>query len=234
MSLKSSSIYSTCRTNRQVAQVRSSRSVFSIYEDSATATSGNIKPSSSSSNDDSSSSSSSTCSYQPLPPPPPTTHLERLSEFELHKIESMYRSIGSLVCVSTCTCDLFTTTSEQIAHLLNDCWRLQVASTVPLWLLDTGYNPKRERQLRLMFVDRRTAFPLMRRPIVIRERDQVKCPANTGVDSRKLTFTLQNGQLVCLIEFADFLACHEFFKFYQDITSNSRLVIKYFSLKDFL
>lgn len=222
VSIRSSNIYSTCRTTSRVPLVRSSRSVFSIYEDTSRPADDSASSSSSAS---SSVLSSATCQQQQQQQPPSqlpqrsTPTLERLSEFELHRIESMYRSIGSLVCVAASTCHLFTTTSEQIAHLLHDCWRLQAASTVPLWLLDTGYNPKRERQLRLMFVDRRTAFPLMRQPIVIRARDQLRCPNG---DQRRLTFTLQNKQLVCLIEFGDFLACHDFFKFYQDLLHNPR------------
>lgn len=91
---------------------------------------------------------------------------------------------------------------------------------VPLWLLDTGYNPKRERQLRLMFVDRTTAFPLVKKPIRVFQREQFKCPNG----DKRLTFTLQNKQLVCLVEFADFLACHDFFKFYQDLIQNTRYI----------
>lgn len=143
-----------------------------------------------------------------------------------------------MVLVSPCTCDLFTTTSEQIASLLNDCWNLEVNSIVPVWLFDTGLNPKRKKQLRLLFVDRHTAFPIgattstpttrnlkssllasaLSQPILISELNMPKNPDN----DKRVTFTLNNGQLVCLIQFYDFTSCQEFYKFFTDICDNPK------------
>ena len=136
----------------------------------------------------------------------------------MKKIESMYRSIGALVYVSGCTCDFYTTTSEQIANLLNDCWKLETNSVVPVWVFDTGYNPKREKRLRLVFVDRHTAFPITTKPILINKLNQLKNPSN----DKRLTFTLRNKQLVCLLQFYDFFTCQEFYKFYLDIARSAR------------
>lgn len=143
-----------------------------------------------------------------------------------------------MVLVSPCTCDLFTTTSEQIASLLNDCWNLEVNSIVPVWLFDTGLNPKRKKQLRLLLVDRHTAFPIgattttpttrnlkssplahaLSQPILISELNMPKNPDN----DKRVTFTLDNGQLVCLIQFYDFTSCQEFYKFFTDICDSPK------------
>ena len=232
ISIKSSSIYSSCRgsigpsfsVNPHLTGgsgggggVRSSRSVFSIYEEeddeicsgssSTSSTGGRLSSSSAS--------SSSSSSHNIL-----SSKLERLSEFELKKIESMYRSIGSLVHVSSCTCDFFTTTSEQIASLLGDCWKLEVSSIVPVWIFNTGFNPKRAKQLRLLFVDRHTAFPLTTKNILIDSLNQLQNPGN----DKRLTFTLRNKQLVCLVQFFDFFSCQEFYKFYTNLTLSPRNV----------
>ena len=233
VSIKSSSIYSSCRgsigpsfTNSNVAAVRSSRSVFSIYEEEDEICT-NSSGSSSSSSSTSSSSSSSTAGRLSSSSASSSCNnilsnnkLERLNEFEIKKIESMYRSIGSIVYVSACTCDFFTTTSEQIANLLHDCWKLEINSIVPIWIFDTGFNPKRSKQLRLLFVDRHTAFPLTTKTILINKWNELKNPTN----DKRLTFTLRNKQLVCLIQFFDFFSCQEFFKFYTNLVMNPRNV----------
>lgn len=220
ISIKSSSIYSSCRGSigpsfnpNPTSAVRSSRSVFSIYEEEDES----CAASSASSALSSSSSSSSSASARHILTQN-SSKLERLSDYEMKKIESMYRSIGALVYVSACTCDFYTTTSEQIANLLNDCWKLETNSIVPVWVFDTGYNPKREKKLRLVFVDRHTAFPITTKPILINKLNQLKNPSN----DKRLTFTLRNKQLVCLLQFYDFFTCQEFYKFYLDIAKSAR------------
>jgi hypothetical protein len=221
LSMKSNSIYSTCRMTPTagggIQPVRSSRSVFSIYEEEDEESCSAVSSNSSSS----AASNGPTAGHtrNPYFNTLSTTgsKLERLSDFEIKKIESFLSSLGSLVTVSSCTCDLFSTTSEQIANLLNDCWKAELSCMVPVWLLDTGFNPKRGKQLRLLFVDRRTAFPLSK-PILIKNAQQLRNPNN----DKRLTFTLQNKQLVCLIQFYDFLSCHEFFKFFTDLLRSSR------------
>lgn len=143
----------------------------------------------------------------------------------------MYRSMGCVVSVSPCTCDLFTTTSEHIANRLNDCWNLEISSIVPVWLFDTGLNPKRKKQLRLLFVDKCTAFPIgatqkttstssilnsFSKPILINESNLPKNPDN----DKSITFTLNNRQIVCLVQFNCFTSCQSFFKFFTDLLCN--------------
>jgi hypothetical protein len=240
MSIKSSSIYSSYRgfpsqhnqlnPNNSNTIVRSSRSVFSIYEEEDE----NVAncPASSSLSTTSSSSSSSSSSTSPYSNLTMTHHakLERLNEFDIKRIESMYRSIGSIVHVCSCTCDLYTTTSEQIANLLNECWNLEQNSIVPVWLFDTGLNPKRPKQLRLLLVDKSTAFPfhslsshlnenVISQPILMNHSNKLK---NPNCNEKRLTFTLNNKQLICLIQFYDLFTCKEFFKFYSDLEANPR------------
>jgi hypothetical protein len=232
LSIKSGSIYSTCRLNPNPnhASVRNSRSVFSIYEEENETCSTSSCVSSASNNSMTQNNLSSHVGSK----------LERLTDLEIKKIESMYRSIGSLVYVSACTCDLLTTNSEQIADLLNNCWKLEIACLVPVWLFDTGFNLKRGKRLQLLFVNRRTAFPLIRKPIQIEHLNQFRNPNN----DKRLTFTTQNPddlkpislqnqnynclmrnddkQMVCLLQFADYLSCHEFFRFFKDIVDSPR------------
>ena len=105
-----------------------------------------------------------------------------------------------------------------------------------MWLFDTGLNPKRPKQLRLIFVDKHTAFPIaasshqtsdqqspqmlsmFSQPILINHLNQLKNPDN----DKRLTFTLNNKQLVCLIQFNQYTACQSFFKFYSDLAANPR------------
>lgn len=230
LSIKSNSIYSSYRGFQSQPQsntiVRSSRSVFSIYEEEDENSASCAASSSLSTT--SSSSSSSTSPYSNLTTMTQHIKLERLTDFDVKKIESMYRSIGSIVHVSNCTCDLYTTTSEQVANLLNDCWNLEQNSIVPVWLFDTGLNPKRPKQLRLLFVDKSTAFPfqslnstesVITKPVLINRLNRIK---NPNSNEKRLTFTLNNKQLICLIQFYDLFTCKEFFKFYSDLETNPR------------
>ena len=234
LSIKSSSIYSSCRGsiggpssasqgghyghghyNPPSGIVRSSRSVFSIYEEEDEICAVSSNSASSSAGSSAISSSSSALNVM-------GSKLERIGDAEVKKIESMYRSIGSMVHVCSCTCDFFTTTTEQMLsnciNLSNQCWKQEISSMVPMWLFDTGFNPKRMKQLRLMFVDRYTAFPVTARPIVINKLNQLKNPNN----DKRLTFTLRNNQMVCMIQFHDFFCCQEFIKFYLDVSTNPR------------
>ena len=104
-----------------------------------------------------------------------------------------------------------------------------------MWLFDTGLNPKRNKQLRLLFVDRHTAFPigalqpaksnnpsilgtLLTKPILINEQNLPTTPGN----DKRITFTLNNKQVVCLVQFSDFHSCQEFYNFLQDLTLNPK------------
>ncbi|CAF0967455.1 unnamed protein product [Brachionus calyciflorus] len=211
------SIYSSCRGSilNQPQAVRSSRSVFSIYEEEDESLS--IITNSSSSSSSSSSSNCSTSKSFNI-----KLKLERLNDFEIEKIESVYRSIGCMVNVSQCTCDLLSTTNDDIASSLNKCWKIKYNSIVVVLVFDTGYNPKRPKQLKLIFADRKTGFPLVDLPeIKINYFNLIKYP---NLKEKCLTFKL-NPSVICLIKFYDFFSCTEFFRFYSDIVKrNSDLI----------
>lgn len=193
MSIKS--IYSSCRGSllNQTNLVRVSRSVFSIYEEEDENSS--MITSSSSSNSSSS-----------------RSRLERLSDFETEKIECMYRSIGCMVSVGQSTCDLYTTTSDQIADCLNNCWKVYFTGVVPVLVFDTGYSPNRDKQLRLVFADRHTGLPMIENLIQLDRSNTLKYP---NIEKKCLTFRL--NELICLIRFYDYFSCSEFFRFYSSI-----------------
>ncbi|RNA19444.1 hypothetical protein BpHYR1_033287 [Brachionus plicatilis] len=178
----------------QTSAVPTCRSVFSIYEDQ--------DPNASMATRSSSRSSSST--------------LERLSELETQKIESLYRSIGCVVIVSQSTCDLFTTTCDQIADSLNNCWRIMFGNVVAVLVFDTGSNPKRGKQLRLVFVDRMSGLPVIKQLIQIDRFSTLKRPNTT---EKCLTFRL--NEFVCLFKFADCFCCAQFFSSYCQLTGRN-------------
>jgi hypothetical protein len=230
------SVYSSFSRNSNTSDhlpngnaVRSSRSVFSIYEEEDENSTHSSEGGSSSSNF----SGSSCCQQkqqqqqqQKQSSSPSNSKLSRLNETDTLRIESMYRSMGCIVQVATCTCDFLTTTSEQIASLLDNCWNVEAHNIVPVWLFDTGYNPKRCQQLRIMFVDRYTTFPTDKvpEPIVINKINPIKMPK--GQDKR-LTFTMKNSQLVCLLQFHDLFSCQDFFRFYSQLGKYSKFFLKF-------
>lgn len=192
------SIYSSCRNSlsNQANVVQASRSVFSIYEEE----------------DESSSMTTSSSTHSSSS----RNRLERLNDFEMEKIESLYRSIGCVVSVSQSTCDLYTTTSEQIAHSLNNCWSVLYTAIVPVLVFDTGNNPKRDKQLCLVFVDRNSGLPISRKLIQIDRSNALRHP---NIKEKCLTFRL--NELICLLRFYDYYSCTEFFRFYSDVTDQN-------------
>jgi hypothetical protein len=84
---------------------------------------------------------------------PPAPLLTKHEEF---KIESLYKSIGSHVLASKCTAKLYTTSLKNLIQLID--WRLEVSGCVPLWVFNTGLNPKRPKSLGLLLVEKRSGF----------------------------------------------------------------------------
>ncbi|CAF1017575.1 unnamed protein product [Adineta steineri] len=75
----------------------------------------------------------------------------------IERIESLYSSIGSHVYVSPCLVRLFILTDFQVCSL--EQWKL-IHRGYPLWLYNTGLNPRRSSELRLIIVDEKTGFIL--------------------------------------------------------------------------
>jgi hypothetical protein len=133
---------------------------------------------------------------------------ERLLEYDITKIQSMYRSVNCIILVSSCTVDFYTTNSEQIANL-QDCWKIELNSVVPVWIFDRSYKRQKEKCLKLLFVDKLTGFPVYKE-ILITKLSQFKNPKD-----RRLTFTV--GNFICLINFHDYFSCNEFYKFFLEL-----------------
>ncbi|CAF3164893.1 unnamed protein product [Rotaria socialis] len=75
----------------------------------------------------------------------------------IERIESLYSSMGSLLYVSPCLIRLFILTDLQACSL--EQWKL-IHRGYPIWLYNTGLNPRRSSELRLMIVDEKTGFIL--------------------------------------------------------------------------
>ncbi|CAF0846747.1 unnamed protein product [Rotaria sordida] len=75
----------------------------------------------------------------------------------IQRIESLYSSMGSLIHVSPCLIRLFILTDIQVCSL--EQWKL-IHHGYPIWLYNTGLNPRRSCELRLLIVDEKTGFIL--------------------------------------------------------------------------
>jgi hypothetical protein len=64
----------------------------------------------------------------------------RLNEKEVLKIASFYQSIGTLVYVARSIATLYTSDFDAMANLRD--WK-KLYTGVPIWLFNTGMNPKR-------------------------------------------------------------------------------------------
>lgn len=65
-----------------------------------------------------------------------------LNDADKGKIESCYQSIGSSVHSAMCSAQLYTTCLESLIKLLD--WR-HLVTGVPVWVFNTGLNPKRPK-----------------------------------------------------------------------------------------
>jgi hypothetical protein len=64
----------------------------------------------------------------------------RLNEKDILKIASFYQSIGTLVYVARSIATLYTSDFDSMANLRD--WK-KLYTGVPIWLFNTGMNPKR-------------------------------------------------------------------------------------------
>jgi hypothetical protein len=75
----------------------------------------------------------------------------------IERIESLYSSMGTHVHVSPCLVRLFLLTDLQVCSL--EQWKLLYRG-YPVWVYNTGLNPRRSSDLRLLIVDEKTGFIL--------------------------------------------------------------------------
>ncbi|CAF5188368.1 unnamed protein product, partial [Rotaria magnacalcarata] len=80
-----------------------------------------------------------------------------LSDNDILKVELSYRSIGTHVYAARSLCDLYITTAERLAKL--EDWIL-FQHGLPVWLLNSGTNPKRQSCLSLVIAEYGSGFPI--------------------------------------------------------------------------
>ena len=78
---------------------------------------------------------------------------------EVLKVESFYKSMGTKVFASNVLVDLFSTSIQNTFNLAD--WTHEI-SGVPVWIFNTGANPKRRKCLTFIIADRVTGFALRR------------------------------------------------------------------------
>lgn len=86
-----------------------------------------------------------------------TKHLPINQNILIERIESLYSSMGSHIYVCPCLIRLFTLTDIQVCSL--EQWKF-IHRGYPIWLYNTGLNPRRSSELRLIIVDEKTGFIL--------------------------------------------------------------------------
>lgn len=82
-----------------------------------------------------------------------------LDKNEIVKIESCYRSIGSNVSSCKCSAEFYSTNLQNLINLLD--WKHHL-SGVPVWVFNSGNNPKRpksKKAISLTKLDRLNIFP---------------------------------------------------------------------------
>ncbi len=133
-----------------------------------------------------------------------------LSANDILKVESSYRSIGTQVYASRCLCDLYITTAERLAKL--EDWIL-FQHGLPVWLLNSGTNPKRQTRLSLIIAEYGSGFPIWQDNI--NGRSDIK-----QAREQHITFRLSDQVTLAVLRFNDLIASKEFFSYYISIRNN--------------
>jgi hypothetical protein len=79
------------------------------------------------------------------------------NSLDTSKIESCYQSIGSNVYACKCSADVYLTDFDGIVRLLD--WTHEI-NGIPVWIFNTGINPKRGKNLSIVMADKATGFAL--------------------------------------------------------------------------
>ncbi|CAF3330017.1 unnamed protein product [Rotaria socialis] len=135
-----------------------------------------------------------------------------VSDNDILKVELSYRSIGTHVYAARSLCDLYITTAERLAKL--EDWIL-FQHGLPVWLLNSGTNPKRQSCLSLVIAEYGSGFPVWQDNIgghsdVKQAREQ------------HITFRLSDKVTLAVLRFNNILASKEFFSYYVSIRNDHR------------
>ncbi|CAF1188492.1 unnamed protein product [Rotaria sordida] len=136
----------------------------------------------------------------------------RLSEKDVLKIGSFYQSIGTLVYVARSIATLYTSDFDAMANLKD--WK-KLYTGVPIWLFNTGMNPKRARIIRLVISELGSSFTLW--DTMVNGASDVRLPK-----ARHITLkSLETGTVLAL-KFDDTNATDEFHQYFVKLSSNPR------------
>jgi hypothetical protein len=139
-------------------------------------------------------------------------HSTVLSANDILKVESSYRSIGTQVYASRSLCDLYITTADRLAKL--EDWIL-FQHGLPVWLLDSGTNPKRQSRLSLMIAEYGSGFPIW--------QDNINGHSDIKqAREQHITFRLSDQVTLAVLRFQDLIASKEFFSYYISIRNDHR------------
>ena len=135
-----------------------------------------------------------------------------LSADDILKVESSYRSMGTQVFACRCLCDLYITTTDRLAKL--EDWTL-FQHGLPVWLLNSGANPKRQARLSLILAEFGSGFPIWQD--TISGHSDVK-----QARAQHITFRLSDQVTLAVLRFHDQSASKEFFSYYRLIRNDQR------------
>ncbi|CAF3889551.1 unnamed protein product [Rotaria sordida] len=136
----------------------------------------------------------------------------RLNEKDVIKIAAFYKSIGTLVHVAHSIATLYTSDFDAMANLKD--WK-KLYTGVPVWLFNTGMNPKRSRCIRLVISELGSSFTLW--DTVVNGASDVRLPK-----SRHITLkSLETGTILAL-KFDDTNATDEFHQYFVKLSCDPR------------
>ncbi|CAF0973250.1 unnamed protein product [Adineta steineri] len=135
-----------------------------------------------------------------------------LTANDILKVESSYRSIGTQVFACHCLCELYITTADRLAKL--EDWIL-FQHGLPVWLLNSGTDPKRQSRLSLIIAEIGSGFPIWED--TINGFSDVK-----QARAQHITFRLSDQETLGVIRFHNLSASKEFYSFYKAIRCDIR------------
>ncbi|CAF5033577.1 unnamed protein product, partial [Rotaria sp. Silwood1] len=148
----------------------------------------------------------------------------------IQRLESLYSSMGSLIYVSPCLIRLFILTDIQVCSL--EQWKL-IHRGYPIWLYNTGLNPRRSSELRLMIVDEKTGFILWSDRIT--SISNIIQPTNLTLSFRH---SLNNSSIMLRFELNDeklFTRFYSYLKqnqFYTDYLTKHKILKRFIKKSD--
>lgn len=135
-----------------------------------------------------------------------------LTNKDILKVESAYRSIGTQVFAARSLCDLYITTADRLAKL-EDWIRFQHGLAV--WVLNSGKNPQRPCRLSLVIAEYGSGFSLWEDTIT--GSSDVK-----QARGQHITFRLSDRITLAVLRFHNVSSSQEFFASYISIRNDAR------------